>query len=105
VSALTSNEVRKGQYCLVRYLKIIQETFIWYKWTLGDKCGTIGKVGDLLEEAMPMLEVGALRCQATSQVEEAYNRCRQVERIVSQFIDDFELEAVALSSAITEMKT
>jgi hypothetical protein len=76
VSALISNEVRKGQYCLVRDFEIIQETFIRYKWTLCDKCGTIGKIGDLLEEAMPMLEVGALRCQVTSQIEEAYNRCR-----------------------------
>lgn len=76
MSALISNEVRKGQYCLVRDFEIIQETFIRYKWTLGDKCGTIGKIGDLLEEAMPMLEVGGLRCQVTSQIEEAYNRCR-----------------------------
>jgi hypothetical protein len=62
VSALISYEARKGQYCLLRDFKIVQEAFVWYKWTLGDKCGTIGKVGYLLEEAMPMLEEGALRC-------------------------------------------
>jgi len=55
-----SYDVIKGPYCLVRDLKIIQETFIWYKWTLGDKCRTIGIAGCLLEDAMPMLQVDAM---------------------------------------------
>jgi len=36
--------------------------------------------------------------------EKSYNGCRQVHGIVGQFIDDIELETVALSSAVIRMK-
>jgi len=44
-------------YHLMRDCKVVQEAFLWYNWTLGDKRRTIGVVGSLLEEAMPMLQI------------------------------------------------
>ena len=45
----------KENYILVRDRKVIRKTFVWYDGTLGDISSTIGVVGVLLEEAMPML--------------------------------------------------
>jgi hypothetical protein len=53
--------VIKGPYRLVWDLEIIQETFVRYNWTLSDERRTIGIVGCLLEEAMPVLQVNVMR--------------------------------------------
>ena len=47
--------INKGNYILVRHRKVIRKTFVWYNGTLGDVSGTIGVIGVLLEDAMPML--------------------------------------------------
>jgi hypothetical protein len=47
--------MNKGKYRLVWDRKGIREAFVWYNGTLGDKRRTIGIVGVLLEDAMPML--------------------------------------------------
>lgn len=55
VSLSNSSEGREGLYRLVRDPKVIQERVVWYNWALSDKCRTIGIVGGLLKEAMPVL--------------------------------------------------
>ena len=51
----------QGKYRLVRDRKIIREAFVWYNGTLGDKRRTIGVVGVLLEDTMPMLQGGDMK--------------------------------------------
>lgn len=46
-----------GKYHLMWDCEVVQEALLWYNWTLGDKRRTIGVVGPLLEEAMPMLQI------------------------------------------------
>jgi hypothetical protein len=48
-------DMNKGKYRLVRDRKVIREAFVWYNGTLGDISRTIGVVGVLLGDAMPML--------------------------------------------------
>jgi hypothetical protein len=48
-------DMNKGKYRLVRDRKVIRKAFVRYNGTLGDKSRTIGVVGVLLEDAMPML--------------------------------------------------
>lgn len=52
-----SFEASGGKYHLMRDRKVVQEALLWYNWTLSDKRRTIGVVGFLLEEAMPMLQI------------------------------------------------
>ncbi len=47
--------INKEIYILVRGRKVIRKTFVWNNGTLGDISRTIGVVGVLLEDAMPML--------------------------------------------------
>jgi hypothetical protein len=61
VSVSVSYDVIKGPYRLVWDFEIVEETFIRYNWTLSDERRTIGIVGCLLEEAMPVLQVDAMR--------------------------------------------
>jgi hypothetical protein len=55
LSLWISCEMNKENYILVRDRKVIRKTFVWYNGTLGDISRTIGVVGVLLEDAMPML--------------------------------------------------
>ena len=48
-------DMNKGKYRLVRDRKVIRKAFVWYNGTLGNKRRTVGVVGVLLEDAMPML--------------------------------------------------
>jgi len=48
-------DTNKGKYRLIRDRKVIREASVWYNGTLSDISGTIGVVGVLLEDAMPML--------------------------------------------------
>jgi len=48
-------DMNKGKYRLVRDRKVIRKAFLWYNGTLSNKRRTIGIVGVLLEDAMPML--------------------------------------------------
>jgi hypothetical protein len=47
--------MNKEYYILVRDRKVIRKAFVWYNGTLGDISRTIGVVGVLLEDAVPML--------------------------------------------------
>lgn len=55
LSLRISCEMNKESYILIRDRKVIRKTFVWYNGTLGDISRTIGVVGVLLEDAMPML--------------------------------------------------
>jgi hypothetical protein len=55
LSLWISCEMNKEDYILVRDRKVIRKAFVWYNGTLGDISRTIGVVGVLLEDAMPML--------------------------------------------------
>jgi hypothetical protein len=55
MSLRMSCEMNKDNYILVRDCKVIRKTFVWDNGTLGDISRTIGVVGVLLEDAMPML--------------------------------------------------
>ena len=55
LSLRISREMKKESYILVRDREVIRKTFVWYNGTLGDISRTIGVVGVLLEDAMPML--------------------------------------------------
>jgi hypothetical protein len=55
MSLSMSCEMNKESYILVRDRKVIRKTFVWDNGTLGDISRTIGVVGVLLEDAMPML--------------------------------------------------
>jgi hypothetical protein len=48
-------DMNKEKYRLVQDRKVIRKAFVWYNGTLSDKRRTIGVVGVLLEDAMPML--------------------------------------------------
>jgi hypothetical protein len=45
----------KGKYRLVWDREVIQKALAWYNGALVDRIGTIGVIGVLLEETMPML--------------------------------------------------
>ena len=82
---------------MVRDRKVVQKTFVWYNGTLSDVSRTIGVVGVLLEDAMPMLQVGHIsKVPNPSPVERFYNRGCQVQGIVVEFIGNLYLEPVTL---------
>jgi hypothetical protein len=55
LSLRMSWDMNKENYILVWDRKVIRKTFVWYNGTLGDISRTIGVVGMLLEDPMPML--------------------------------------------------
>jgi hypothetical protein len=78
--------MNKRNYRLVRDRKVIHEAFVWYNGTLGDISRTIGVVGVLLEDAMPMLGGGDMKVPNTSQKKRPYNRSFQVQGVVRESI-------------------
>ena len=55
LSLSISCKMNKENYILVRNREVIHKAFVWYNGTLCDISRTIGVVGVLLEDAMPML--------------------------------------------------
>jgi hypothetical protein len=76
--------------------EVIQKAFVWYNGALVDRIGTIGVVGVLLEETMPMLRRHIKVPNASQKRERSHNRGLQVQRSVFEFIGDVNLKPVAL---------